>query len=164
MLALRHADTTQLVDAAALLFREYAEWLQVDLCFQDFAHELATLPGKYAMPDGRLYVAMVDEDIAGCIALRRFDEHAGEVKRLYVRPAFRGQGLGERLARQVIDDARMIGYARLVLDTLDHMRSARKLYEGLGFRAIAPYYYNPIPGAVYLALELQEPGATRESS
>lgn len=136
------------------LFLEYAAWLNVDLCFQGFDEELASLPGAYARPDGRLLLAMQDEQAAGCIALRRFDADTGEVKRLWVRPAFRATGLGRGLAERVISEARAAGYKRLVLDTLGTMASAIALYRSLGFREIAPYYDNPLAGAVYMGLEL----------
>lgn len=136
------------------LFEEYAAWLDVDLCFQGFAEESASLPGKYAPPDGRLYIATVDGQPAGCVALRRLDATTGEVKRLYVRPGCRGCGLGLALARRVVEDARSIGYGRLVLDTLDRMTSARKIYEALGFRRTVPYCVNPLEGVVYMVLDL----------
>ena len=137
-----------------LLFEEYAAWLDVDLCFQGFAEEVAGLPGKYAPPDGRLYLARADGRPAGCIALRRFDDETGEVKRLYVRPAYRGLGLGYELAARVLRDAKEIGYRRLVLDTLPRMEAARKLYERLGFRPVPAYYGNPLGGVVYMELVL----------
>lgn len=148
------AATPGELDAARALFREYADWLGVDLCFQGFDEELATLPGKYAPPDGRLLIARDGADAAGCIALRRFDATSGEVKRLYVRPAARGQGLGGALALQVIEAAREIGYRRLVLDTLEPMTAARSLYRSRGFREIPAYYANPLPGAIYMELRL----------
>jgi putative acetyltransferase len=134
------------------LFVEYVHWLNVDLCFQGFNEELATLPGAYAPPDGRLLIALHDGQAAGCIALRRFDGETGEVKRLWVRPAFRGTGLGRRLAERLVSEARACGYSRLVLDTLSSMGSAIALYRSLGFREIEAYYHNPIPGAVYMEL------------
>jgi GNAT superfamily N-acetyltransferase len=137
------------------LFVEYADWLGVDLCFQGFDEELATLPGKYARPDGRLLLAMDGDAAAGCIALRRFDAEAGEVKRLYARPAWRGRGLGDRLAAAVVAAAREVGYRRLLLDTLAHMKAAQAVYARAGFVETAAYYHNPIPGAVYLELRLQ---------
>jgi carbonic anhydrase len=137
------------------LFVEYASWLQVDLGFQGFEHELATLPGAYAPPDGRLYIAVDGHAAAGCIALRRFDADAGEVKRLYVRAASRGHGLGDRLAAAVIDAARAIGYRRLLLDTLAHMRAAQAVYARAGFAATAAYYVNPLPGMVYMEKTLR---------
>lgn len=132
------------------LFLEYAAWLQVDLCFQGFDRELASLPGAYARPDGRLFLAVDGERAAGCIALRRFDADAGEVKRLYVRPAYRGHGLGDRLAAAVVAAAREVGYARLLLDTLAHMKTAQAVYARAGFRTTGAYYHNPLPGAVYM--------------
>jgi ribosomal protein S18 acetylase RimI-like enzyme len=142
------------IAATRALFREYQQALGVDLCFQGFEEELATLPGKYAPPDGRLFLAKRGEAAAGCIALRRLDADSGEVKRLYVRPAYRGQGLGPMLAHALLEAARAIGYRRLVLDTLADMKPARALYGALGFREIAPYYENPLPGAIYMALDL----------
>lgn len=142
------------LSAVRALFEEYAAWLEVDLCFQGFSDELASLPGKYAPPDGRLYLATIDAQPAGCIALKRLDEKTAEVKRLYVRPDFRGRGLGLSLARRVIEDARSIGYRSLVLDTLERMSSARKIYKALGFRRITPYYVNPLEGVVYMRLDL----------
>ena len=136
------------------LFVEYVDWLKVDLCFQGFDEELAGLPGAYAPPDGRLLLAMHDGQAAGCIALRRFDAQTGEVKRLWVRPAFRGTGLGRLLAERLLTEARECGYERLVLDTLSSMHSAIALYRSLGFREIAAYYHNPIPGAVYMELRI----------
>jgi GNAT superfamily N-acetyltransferase len=142
------------LDAVRRLFREYADWLGVDLCFQGFDEELATLPGKYAPPEGRLLLARNGAGAVGCIALRRFDATTGEVKRLYVRPAARGQGLGDALALQVIEAAREIGYRRLVLDTLEPMTEARSLYRSRGFREIPADYTNPLPGAIYMELRL----------
>ena len=144
------------IDLARLreLFVEYVAWLDVDLRFQGFDAELAGLPGAYARPDGRLLLAMHDGQASGCIALRRFDAHTGEVKRLWVRPAFRASGLGRMLAQHIVADAREAGYDRLVLDTLASMDSALALYRSLGFRDIAPYYHNPLPGAVYLGMSL----------
>jgi ribosomal protein S18 acetylase RimI-like enzyme len=136
------------------LFLEYAGWLQVDLCFQGFEQELATLPGAYAPPDGRLFLAVDGDAVAGCIALRRFDAESGEVKRLYVRPAYRGRGLGDRLAAAVVEAARAIGYRRLLLDTLVPMRSAQALYARAGFSETGAYYANPIPGAIYMEKRL----------
>ena len=142
------------IDAVRALFREYADWLGVDLCFQGFDEELATLPGKYAPPDGRLLLARDGAAAVGCIGLRRVDATTGEVKRLYVRPAARGQGLGGELARRVIAAAREIGYRRLVLDTLEPMAEARSLYGALGFRVIPAYYANPLSGVIYMELVL----------
>ena len=142
------------------MFEEYAAWLAVDLCFQGFAGELATLPGAYAPPRGMLMLAGPQDTALGCIALRPLGEAGpapgatAEVKRLYVRPEARGTGLGKRLVQTVIDGARAIGYRELKLDTLSRMAEAHSLYATLGFRECAPYYHNPIPGAVYMALVL----------
>ncbi len=135
------------------LFREYAESLGFDLCFQGFSAELAGLPGDYAPPEGALLLAMVAGNPTGCVALRRWDREACEMKRLYVRPACRGLGLGRALAETVVARGRMLGYRRMLLDTLDSMEAALDLYASLGFRKISPYYANPIPGACYLSLE-----------
>lgn len=141
------------------IFREYAQGLGVDLCFQDFETELATLPGEYVPPRGALLLAKVDGKLAGCCALRPMDAadypNAAEMKRLYVRRAFRGLGLGRQLAEAVLDAARLCGYTSVLLDTLDDMEAARALYEDLGFHEIPPYYHNPIPGAHYLKADLE---------
>ena len=153
-------DPTRLDDARRL-FREYAEWIGVDLGFQDFERELATLPGKYVPPDGRLLLLTRGDAAVGCIALRRFDARSGEVKRLYVRPPERGRGLGKALAAAVVETARAIGYRRLMLDTLEPMVEARELYRSFGFREVPAYYHSPLPGAIYMELKLQE-GAKRK--
>ncbi len=146
------------LDATRELFREYAQGLGVDLCFQGFEEELQSLPGDYAHPRGTLLLARVDGALAGCCALRPLDAcdypDAAEMKRLFVRKAFRGFGLGRQLAEAILDAARQGGYACVLLDTLDDMEAARALYEDLGFQAIEPYYHNPIPGAHYLKVDL----------
>ena len=146
------------LDATRELFREYAQGLGVDLCFQGFEQELQSLPGDYAAPRGTLLLARVDGAVAGCCALRPLDDcdypDAGEMKRLYVRKAFRGFGLGRQLVEATLDAARQGGYACVLLDTLDDMEAARALYEDLGFQAIEPYYHNPIAGAHYLKVDL----------
>jgi len=140
--------------ATRSIFQEYAASLKVDLCFQDFDAELAGLPGEYAEPRGALLLAWVDGALAGCCALRPLDTsdytNAAEMKRLYVRPKFRGLGLGRQLSECILDAARQAGYSCVLLDTLDDMESARALYEDLGFEDIPPYYHNPIAGAHYL--------------
>lgn len=140
------------------IFREYADSLGIDLCFQDFERELQELPGEYLPPRGALLLASVDGVIAGCCALRPLDAvdypNAAEMKRLYVRKAFRGFGLGRQLAEAALDAARQGGYACVLLDTLSDMEAARALYDDLGFEEIPPYYHNPIPGAHYLKVDL----------
>jgi ribosomal protein S18 acetylase RimI-like enzyme len=136
------------------LFGEYADNLGVDLCFQDFEAELAALPGKYEPPEGRLLLAWSGTEPVGCVALRPLDRVTCEMKRLYVRPQARGEQLGRRLAERICQEARSAGYARICLDTLPTMAAAIKLYASLGFKPIEPYVFNPIPGAIFLALEL----------
>jgi ribosomal protein S18 acetylase RimI-like enzyme len=151
-------DTPERLAATRQIFLEYAEELGIDLCFQNFEAELAGLPGEYRAPAGTLLLAMVGGEIAGCCALRRLDAvdypNASEMKRLFVRKAFRRLGLGRHLAETVLDAARMAGYHSVLLDTLDDMESARALYVELGFESIPPYYHNPIPGAHYLKVDL----------
>ncbi len=152
-------------DAAREILREYAAGLGVDLCFQGFEDELAALPGDYAAPAGAFLLALVDGQVAGCGALRPLADvdyaNACEMKRLYVRRAFRGFGLGRLMAQALIDRATQAGYSNMLLDTLDDMEAARGLYESLGFEEIPPYYYNPIPGAHYLRADLTDGTSTR---
>ena len=151
-------DTPDLLAQAATIFREYAQSLSIDLGFQGFEQELALLPGDYAAPRGALLLATVDGLVAGCCALRPLDgcdyANASEMKRLYVRSAFRGFGLGRELASHTLDLARQAGYSHVLLDTLDDMEAARSLYLELGFEEIPPYYHNPIAGAHYLKVDL----------
>ncbi|MDH4392778.1 MAG: GNAT family N-acetyltransferase [Aquabacterium sp.] len=152
------ADSPDALQAAGLLFREYASGLGIDLCFQNFEAELAGLPGDYAGPQGGLLLAWVDGELAGCGAFRPLpdadDANACEMKRLYVRRAFRRFGLGRLLAQALIDGAMQAGYSAMLLDTLDDMEAARGLYATLGFVEVPPYYFNPIAGAHYLKVDL----------
>ena len=142
------------LDDVRALFREYERSLDVNLCFQRFEEELQGLPGRYAQPDGRLYLAVAGGRPAGCAAFRRLDENRCEMKRLYVRPQFRGLGLGLALAERLIREARAANCRAMVLDTLSTMSGAQALYERLGFQDIPPYYGNPLPGARYMGLKL----------
>jgi putative acetyltransferase len=148
------------VAAVRVLFEEYAREIETDLCFQGFAAELASLPGKYAPPRGRLLLAEAEGAPAGCVALRELDAATAEMKRLFVRPAWRSTGLGRRLVDAILAEAAAIGYQRLRLDTLPRMRAAIAMYRGLGFHEIEPYYPNPVPGALFLERALEVPGAT----
>ncbi len=146
--------TLALLDATRVIFREYAETLGIDLCFQNFEAELATLPGDYAMPGGALLLARVEGRVAGCGAIRPLPDadyaNACEMKRVYVRPAFRRLGLGRLITQALMERGAQAGYSAVLLDTLDDMEAARELYARLGFVEIPPYYFNPIPGAHYL--------------
>ena len=155
---LQAPDSPALLDATRELFKEYAQALGIDLCFQHFDAELAGLPGDYAAPQGCLLLAFVDGDLAGCGGFRPLGDvdyaNACEMKRLYVRRAFRRFGLGRLLTQALIDGAVQAGYSVMLLDTLDDMEAARGLYESLGFVEVPPYYFNPLPGAHYLKVEL----------
>jgi GNAT superfamily N-acetyltransferase len=162
MLQIVPALSAERVDEARKLFREYGLMRDVAPCVQDFERELASLPGVYALPDGRLYLLMAIEDAesavgepAGCVGLRRFDQDTCEMKRLYVQPSLRGQGAGRMLVEKLIDEARSIGYSRMVLDTLPTMQDAHKLYRKIGFREIPAYWKNPIPCVLYFELTLR---------
>src|SRR6185436_10996176 len=145
------------MEQARLLFREYQSWLQIDLCFQNFEKELANLPGDYAAPEGRLLLAYEDIQLAGCVALRRSDQEVCEMKRLFLREEFRGRGLGRQLIEAIIQEAKEIGYERVRLDTLPpKMNDAIALYRSYGFKQTAPYYDNPVAGAIFMELDLRE--------
>lgn len=140
--------------AVRRLFLEYADFLGVDLCFQGFEQELAELPGAYAPPDGRLLVAIANGTSVGCVALRKLEDGICEMKRLYVQPGFRGQGIGRQLADAIIREARGIGYQRMRLDSLASLQEATALYRSLGFVEIPPYRFNPLSDAVFMEVVL----------
>ena len=143
------------VESARELFKEYSAWLGINLCFQNFEKELAELPGDYVPPAGRLFLAVEEGRIAGCVALRRLGDGVCEMKRLYVRPEFRGRGLGRELTRAVINAAHEVGYDRMRLDTLPgKMDRAIAMYRSLGFQEIDAYYDNPVAGATFMELSL----------
>jgi ribosomal protein S18 acetylase RimI-like enzyme len=149
------AESPDQITHARELFLEYAQSLGFSLCFQNFDEELASLPGQYAPPDGRLLLAEYEGQLAGCIALHKLEDSICEMKRLYLRPQFRGKGLGRALAEHVIAEARQIGYQRMRLDTVEPvMKDAVAMYRRIGFREIEPYCTNPIAGALYMELQL----------
>ncbi len=149
------AESSEDIDSARRLFQEYAATLGISLCFQNFEQELAELPGDYEPPEGRLFLAAEDKNLAGCVALRKIGENTAEMKRLFVRPSFRGRGLGRDLTNRLIDEARAIGYTRLVLDTLpERMERAVAMYRAQGFKEIEAYYQNPVAGATFMELRL----------
>ncbi len=149
-------ESPEQIAAIRELFLEYAQSLGFSLCFQSFDQELAELPGDYAAPEGRLLLATCEGQSAGCVALHKLDHEICEMKRLYVRPEFRGKGLGKILAQRIIGEAHQIGYKQLRLDTVEPlMRTAVKMYRTLGFREIAPYRTNPIEGALYMEISLE---------
>ncbi len=154
--SLRQAEDARLAGIARDLFREYADAIGIDLEYQGFSAELAALPAPYVPPRGALRIAFAGDDVAGCVGLRPLDSrgHAGEMKRLYVRPAYRGSGLGRQLVEAAIASARCAGYGQLYLDTLETMAAARALYRGLGFVRTAPYNTGYLPGTCFYVLDL----------
>jgi putative acetyltransferase len=154
-LAFVQAETAVQLAQVRELFLEYEQSLGVKLCFQNFEQELAELPGHYAPPGGRLLLAEYDGRLAGCAALHEWEAGICEMKRLYLRPSFRGKGLGRAIAEKIIAEARNIGYEAMRLDTIEPiMKDAVEMYRKLGFREIAPYRPNPIAGAMYMELQL----------
>jgi putative acetyltransferase len=156
MYTIREATTDADIAHARELFLEYQAELGVDLCFQGFAEELASLPGQYARPAGRLLLAAKESSVVGVVALRPIRSSDCEMKRLYVRSAGRGEGLGRRLTQALIKEARLVGYSRVLLDTLPTMTGAQELYRSMGFVEIAAYCHNPIAGTRYMALNLDD--------
>ena len=154
MVNIVHAKSKQHIDEAKKVFVEYAESLGFSLCFQDFDKELANLPGDYAQPSGRLLLAFDNSQIIGCIALRKLAEGICEMKRLYVRSEYRGKGIGKKLADSIIEEAKAIGYHRMLLDTLPVMKEATAMYRSMGFSEIPSYYRNPVEGALFMELTL----------
>jgi GNAT superfamily N-acetyltransferase len=154
MLTLREPSSFADLACVRLLFEEYRTWLGIDLGFQKFDEELASLPGDYGRPRGRLWLAMMGAEAAGCAGIRPFGQGDCEMKRLYVRPGQRGKGVGKRLAATAIEVAKQIGYRRMYLDTLASMTDATRLYRSLGFQETEPYTYNPYPNVLYFALDL----------
>jgi putative acetyltransferase len=154
MIRILHSSSPEDMPLVRKLFEEYAASLDIDLCFQDFEHELETLPGGYGPPEGTIIVAFSDGEPAGCVALRRLESAACEMKRLYVKPEHRGKGIGRALAEAVIERARDIGYASIKLDTLRSMTEANALYLSLGFTECAAYRHNPCECPVYMELSL----------
>jgi len=142
------------LDKIRELFVEYQTEISINLCFQNFEDELANLPGKYALPEGRLYIATLNEKLAGCVALRAIDEEHCEMKRLYVRKQFRGFGIARALVEKIINDAKNTGYSKMLLDTFFSMQDAISLYRKFGFTEIEPYYNNPNNDVIYLGLDL----------
>jgi ribosomal protein S18 acetylase RimI-like enzyme len=155
VIRLVQASTAAELDLARALFREYQQAIGVDLCFQGFERELAALPGAYAPPEGRLLLAWDGEALAGCGALRPLEPGVAELKRMWTRPAHRGRGVARAVAEALLAAARQVGRRTVRLDTLDRMAPARALYASLGFRERGPYYENPLPGVVYMELELE---------
>jgi len=151
---LSKAESKTDIESASTLFLEYAKSLNFDLCFQGFNEELQNLPGDYSSPGGEILLAFYDEKLAGCVALRNFNEGISEMKRMYVRPEFRGKKIARLLAEKIIDDAKKMNYAKMRLDTIGTMKEAIALYVDLGFREIKSYRFNPLSNVLYMELNL----------
>lgn len=155
MLKIKQVISDPLIEFARELFIEYVNYLGIDLGFQNFEFELKTLPGEYAPPEGCILLAFYDGKLAGCVALRKFEKSICEMKRLYIRPEYRGKGIGKTLSKEVINQAQEKGYKSMRLDTLPFMKEAITLYISLGFREIKPYRYNPFEDARFFELNLE---------
>jgi putative acetyltransferase len=155
MVKIVKANAKESIETVKTLIRDYAESLAFDLDFQNFDQEMDDFPGEYALPKGCLYLAMDENQPAGCVALRDLGDGICEMKRLYVKPDYRGQKIGRLLAQTVIRAARELGYERMRLDTIPSMKRANVLYKALGFKEIAPYRFNPIEGAAFFELHLK---------
>ena len=153
-LRIQQASSVEEIDVARALFKEYAAAIEIELGYQGFADELAELPGRYAPPRGRLLVAWMGDEAAGCVALRPLAENVCEMKRLYVRPVFRGAGVGKQLAEAIIAEARQIGYAVMRLDTVPQLAAAARTYESLGFVRREAYYETPVTDTIFMELRL----------
>ena len=151
-----HAESALDLEQVRALFVEYQQWLDVDLCFQGFDEELQTLPGAYAPPRGRLLLARDGEAVAGTVGMWPLDADLCEMKRLFVRPPWRGRGLGRQLAKAIVGEAKAAGYARMCLDSLERLVAARALYESMGFARVPAYYDNPLDGALFMQLDLSK--------
>ena len=154
MLRIINVETGRHLEQVKLLFEEYAASLEVDLCFQNFDEEVANLPRGYTPPEGRLLLALYDDDPAGCVAVRKFGPRVCEMKRLYVKPQYQGMKVGRRLAEASIEEAKNRGYQQMLLDTLPAMEKAQRLYTSLGFERCAPYRFNPDEGTIFMSLKL----------
>ena len=155
MIEIINAETTEQIEDTRKLFREYETWFGLKLCFQNFDEEVANLPDKYAKPDGRLFLALVDGKLAGCIALRKLEDGICEMKRLFVKEGFRGQKVGIALIEKLIEEAKIIGYDKIRLDTYPpKMQKAVGLYESYGFYEISPYYDNPYRETLFMEKDL----------
>ena len=154
MLKIIQAITPEQLEITKVLFREYQQFLNVDLCFQGFEEELASLPGKYAAPYGVILLAEYEGKMAGCVAVRAIKENICEMKRLYVKDEFRGLSIGKKLAEEIIKHAKVLNYQKMQLDTLERLQAAMGIYQQLGFQKISPYYANPLDEVVYWELDL----------
>ena len=155
MAKLRLVNSLKQIKIAKELFREYAESLEINLDFQDFEREFKELPGEYGPPSGRLFLAYYNTKPAGCVALKKMTNEICEMKRLFVRPEFRGKGIGKIFTKKIILEAKVIGYSKMRLDTISSMKAAVQIYRSFGFYETEPYYDNPVSDAIYFELELK---------